>query len=333
MKNFDYIKKAFSVLKPKSTILPILECVCVLDNRLMITDLNTSIIFKDVDLAINFVQNGTDFIKACGFIANPKFEVNGQKLTISSDDETFTFSGEDTDNFPKIQYDGVVAVGKIGAKDCKLIQRALSVISRDELRPALCMVAVKDGYIMASDGHSAIFEKSEFANSKTILVGKKCAKLLDIFEDDGFSVSLSETRLVFENDIAIIVQRVDDNHFPDLMAIVPKECPISVSVAKKEFYATLKKALLCAPSMMYTVVFNVNGRLTISSEDHTYGMAYKRQISCEHTGDNIKVGFNAKMLLNLISTIKTKEINLNLTESSRACVINKNSLLMPVNIR
>lgn len=330
MKNLIQIKKAASILKPKSTVLPIIECVLIMGNRLTITDLNTSIIFKDIGIDFDFVQDAKEFINVHTFINNPILKKDGEKLSVTGNDESLTYRCEDIGNFPKITFDDVVSIGTLGANDCSRIKRALTVISKDELRPAMCAVAIKDGYIMATDAHSAIFEKSDFAYSKQILIGKKCADLMSIWSKSGYAVSLSDSRLVLENEDVIIIQRIDDNNFPDLLAILPKESPIEMIAEKKDIEIAVKKALSCASSINNIIVFNVNGQLSLSSEDTMRDRSYKRQMSCTHTGENIEIGFNAKMLLKLIDTIKVPELILKMTSSNKLCIINDSSLLMPV---
>jgi DNA polymerase-3 subunit beta len=332
MKNFNLIKKAFAILSPKSTVLPILECVLVKDDTLTITDLNTTIVFKGVGINLDFVQYGKDFIKACGFIENPIFTKNGDKLNISGNEETFTYRIQDVGDFPKIEASDSVFAGNFSAKDGLLIQRALSVVGRDELRPALCTVAVKDGFIMATDGHCAIYEKSDFAYSKQILIGKKSARLMGIFTNSEFTLSLSETRIKIENQDVIIIQRIDDNRFPDLLGILPKEQPIEMTVDKKEFMAALKKAQSCSSTFTRAVILGVNGRLMVSSEDNIHDRAYKRQISCGHIGENIEIGLNVNMLMNIIGTVKAHELKFNISAVDKPVVINGNALQMPINL-
>jgi len=330
MKNLTQIKKAYSIIKPKSTVLPILECVLVMNDQLTITDLNTSVIFKNIGIGLNFVQDAKEFINVCGFVGNPVFKQDGPKLCVDTETESYSYRFEPIDNFPKIVFDGVNYIGKLNKEDCERIRRAVTVISKDELRPAMCAVCIKDGFIMATDAHSAIFERSDFTYSQQILIGKKSADLMALFPNGGYRISVSASRLVIENDDMIIIQRVDDNKFPDLLSIVPKEQPIEMKVDKNELKIAVKKALSCAGSAMHAVVFNVNSRLTLSSEDLMYDRAYKRQMSCNHTGADIEIGFNARMILKLIDSIKTPELSFKMTNASSCCVINENALQMPV---
>jgi DNA polymerase-3 subunit beta len=192
----------------------------------------------------------------------------------------------------------------------------------------MMMVAITNGHIMGTDAHCAIFEKADFACSKQILIGKKCAKLMAL--GSNFSVSISETHLVLENSDMIIVQRMDDNRYPDLLAVVPKQPAIEMTVAKKDLEATVKRADVCANPYTRMIVFEVNGRLTISANNLDFDTSYKRQISCEHSGDDLKIGLNSRFLLNLIKTIKSPEITFSFTENTKAFLINKSALQMPV---
>jgi DNA polymerase-3 subunit beta len=165
---------------------------------------------------------------------------------------------------------------------------------------------------------------------KCVICARKAVKLLALFSEGDWAVSLSDQKVVFENDDIVIIQRIEEYKFPDLMAVVPKEIPILATVNKKAFQTTIIKALICAPRINCDVLLDINSRLTLSSEDDMTNNAYTRQLSCQHTGPDIKVALNGRMLFNLIKNIKSEELVFGMKNADGAVTINGSTLVMPI---
>ena len=79
--------------------------------------------------------------------------------------------------------------------------------------------------------------------------------------------------------------------------------------------------------------------LQISAEDLDFSNEANERLSCEHEGEDIEIGFNAKFLVEMLNNISAKEVTLKFSAPNRAGLIlpsdlNENEdilmLVMPV---
>ncbi|MCK5700603.1 MAG: DNA polymerase III subunit beta, partial [Cyclobacteriaceae bacterium] len=61
--------------------------------------------------------------------------------------------------------------------------------------------------------------------------------------------------------------------------------------------------------------------LQISAEDLDFSNEANERLSCEHDGEDIEIGFNARFMMEMISNLESKEITLQLSEPNRAGLI------------
>jgi DNA polymerase-3 subunit beta len=62
--------------------------------------------------------------------------------------------------------------------------------------------------------------------------------------------------------------------------------------------------------------------LQISAEDIDFSNEANERLACDFTGDDLEIGFNAKFLLEVLNTMDSKKITVNLSAPNRAGVIN-----------
>ena len=64
-----------------------------------------------------------------------------------------------------------------------------------------------------------------------------------------------------------------------------------------------------------------NNSLTISTQDIDYSTSAEEHILCDYTGNNMKIGFKGTFLLDILNTMESTNIILQLADPSRAGVI------------
>lgn len=61
--------------------------------------------------------------------------------------------------------------------------------------------------------------------------------------------------------------------------------------------------------------------LTISAEDLDFSNEAKETLACDHDGEDIEIGFNAKFLVEMLSNVSSKSITLHMSAPNRAGLI------------
>ena len=59
----------------------------------------------------------------------------------------------------------------------------------------------------------------------------------------------------------------------------------------------------------------------MSAEDLDFSNEANERLSCEHDGEDIEIGFNAKFLIEMLSNLDTDQIRLNMSAPNKAGLI------------
>jgi DNA polymerase-3 subunit beta len=101
--------------------------------------------------------------------------------------------------------------------------------------------------------------------------------------------------------------------------VIPKENENTMTIGRLEFLSSLKRIAIYANRTTNQVKLKIAGsELNISAEDLDFSNEANERLSCEHEGEDIVIGFNAKFLIEMLSNIECKEIVMRLSEPNRA---------------
>ncbi len=253
------------------------------------------------------------------------FEFDGKHLHIKSVKGLFKINASHSDD-SFIMPTHYSELFKLEAATATQIQEGLSYRADDELRPVMNTVFLdKRGYVVSSDAHRMTFEKSqEFPCDimvSTKMVNQACT----------VSISDDEKWYKFENEFETIYQNVVYGTYPNWKAIVPSNLPIKTTINKKDF---IKKLELCAlsanpASNLATLRLDVEGSV-LGSKD----IDFNKEFSTDFPKSNIQlaIGFKIPFMLIILKSIKEDLVTLEMQDETRAIIINKNKLLMPMMI-
>ena len=86
--------------------------------------------------------------------------------------------------------------------------------------------------------------------------------------------------------------------------------------------STLKRISIYSNRTTHQVRLKITGsELLISAEDLDFSNEANERLVCEHVGDDIEIGFNARFLIEMLGNIDTKLIELHLSAPNRAGLI------------
>jgi DNA polymerase III subunit beta len=107
--------------------------------------------------------------------------------------------------------------------------------------------------------------------------------------------------------------------FPDYKAVIPTGNPYNLVVNRTDLISALRRLSIFASKTTSQVVFDIVGNsLTISSQDIDFSYEGKETMTCQYTGEDMKIAFNAKLMIELISNMEGTEIQLELSTPTRA---------------
>ena len=120
-----------------------------------------------------------------------------------------------------------------------------------------------------------------------------------------------------------MICRLLDERFPDYENAIPVNNPNKLNIDRSEFLNSLKITSIYANKTTHQVRLKMAGsELQISAEDIDFSNEANERLACDFTGDDLEIGFNAKFLLEVLNTMDSKKITVNLSAPNRAGVIN-----------
>ncbi len=254
-------------------------------------------------------------------------------VEISSENGRYRLAGENAADFPefKMTQEGV-SVGM----DAQVLKRAITqtiiAASNDELRPAMNGVYINfseaSATFVATDGHRLVrYMRSDVGMSaqRPFIVPRKTLTLLN-----GLLANVEEVvQLTFSNNLVGIqlghinvVSRLIDERYPDYENVIPANNTKKLTIGRLALLSSLKRIAIYANKTTHQIRLNMAGsELHILAEDVDFSNEANERLTCEYEGDDLEIGFNAKFLIELLSSLTVEEIELHFSEPSKAGLI------------
>ncbi|MBP5209778.1 MAG: DNA polymerase III subunit beta [Clostridia bacterium] len=288
--------------------------------------------------ALEVIEEGSYILNAQRFLQIVKL-LGGEEITLKVDDkfngtvssETASFSlyalrGEDFPTLPELTGKRGFAVSSSVIRS--RIARVMHSVAEQDNRPMLCGVFFKiEGQkmeIVSCDGYSLsvcsvscdIEDVGEEAGDKFsfILPGASLNELTKILPDtpDKIRIMLARKHAVILIDRLIFFTRMIDSEYLDYQKIMPREQTIFATVNRERLLDGLERANLIADekiqgsSKSYVKMSVKDDTLSLSSTS-VNGRVYD-EMTCEHTGEDLQIGFNCRYLINNVRASSGEEI-------------------------
>ncbi|EFA44777.1 DNA polymerase III, beta subunit [Hallella bergensis DSM 17361] len=264
------------------------------------------------------------------------FEVNPDtyEVTVGYQNGQYQFAAQNADDYPRNEpLSGDVHVITIDAEMlCNSLSRTLFATDNNEIRPVMngvyfdltpdCLSFV------ASDGHKLVRCRNYSIKSDipaSLIMPKKPATLLkntlakehgDVvikFNDQSAEVKYSE---------GLLICRLIEGVFPNYNAAIPTDNPNEVNIDRKVLLSAIRRVLPFASMSSQLVRFRLNtGSLEVSSEDLDFATRAKEELVCEYNGQPMQIGFRGDFLMEILNSLDTDEIKIQLGDPSRAGVV------------
>lgn len=254
-------------------------------------------------------------------------------VELSSDNGRYKLAGENATDFPKVP---VVSEGYKVELTSDILSTAINnsifATSNDELRPAMTGVYLNLGEnsttFVATDGHRLIrYRRVDVAaeTDNAIIVPRKALNLLKAsLPQDNTLVKLefNPANAYFQFGNVKLICRLIDERFPDYENVIPSDNTNHMSINRLEFLGSLRRIAIYANKTTHQVRLKITGsELQISAEDLDFSNEASERLQCEHDGEDIEIGFNARFLLEMLNNLESDEITLQLSVANRAGLI------------
>jgi DNA polymerase III subunit beta len=325
-------------------VVPILENFLfeIQDGTLTITasDLQTSMI---TEMVVEAKENGNIAVPAKILLETLRnlpeqpvaFSIDEESysIEISSDNGRYKLSGENATDFPRVPSIADPFTIDLSTEVLSsAINNALFATSNDDLRPAMTGVYMKisdtNTTFVATDGHRLIrYRRVDVASDMdhSIIIPRKALNLLKSSlpaENINVSVEFNPANAYFKFNNVKLICRLIDERYPDYENVIPAENNNLMSINRLDLLSSLRRIAIYANKTTHQVRLKITGsELQISAEDLDFSNEANERLACDHDGEDIEIGFNAKFLIEMLNNIDSKEITLRLSAPNRAGLI------------
>ena len=259
------------------------------------------------------------------------------QMQLSSGRSKFTLSCLPTDEFPVLSGGELPHNFNITAAELRsLIDRTKFAISTEETRYYLNGIylhkADRDGVnvlrAVATDGHRLASVEAPLPSGAENIVGvivprKTVAELRKLIDESGDEVviSMSESKVRFAFDNAVLTSKLIDGTFPDYQRVIPSGNDKNMDVNCKLFSDAIDRvsAISSEKSRAIKLVLS-EGLLSLSASSPEHGSAVE-EIEVSYKGDTVEIGFNSAYLLDITRQIEGNTAQVSLADGNSPTIL------------
>jgi DNA polymerase-3 subunit beta len=339
LKNLQSINGVIS----SNNVLPILESfMFVLDNNKLTavsTDLETTM---KMSMEVQSTDKGSLCIQARVLIDYLKnlpeqpitLEVNNEDFSvdITSEQGKYKVMGEDAKNFPsEPKADDTTSFTMSAAELSDGVAKTMIAVSNDDMRPAMSGVffelSKNNMTLVATDAHRLVRCVKTDVNcpgDDKFIVPKKALTQLknNLNTSTEVTISYNENHLFVNGENIHLSCRLIDAKFPDYKVVIPADNPFKLILNKADFAGALRRVSVFANKTTNQVVLDIEGNnLHLYAQDVDFSFEGNERMACQYTGEDLKIAFNAKLLLELILALESEDIVFELSTPNRAGLV------------
>jgi DNA polymerase-3 subunit beta len=337
------LSKTVNIVEKRNTM-PILVNVLLETNgkqlKVFATDLEVSLTDevpvargKEGKVAVN-AKNLFEIIKELteGTVQLTRKENNW--LEIKQNRSVFNIVGISAEEYPVFPTYSTQEFMKIDASVLSdMIEKTIYSVSNDETRYHLngvyfekSLESGKDVYRMvATDGHrlSLVDRKTDGGTpAKSVPAGgviiprkglTEIRKLLDTVTGT-FDMAIEGSQLVVKHKSTVLMVRLIEGKYPNYQQLIPQNLSRHAHVKRDVLLTSLKRVSLVSNQKYKGVTFALTpGKLEISSNNPELGDA-KEEIEVRYKGAEMKIGFNARYILDVLNSFDDDELDIELND-------------------
>jgi DNA polymerase-3 subunit beta len=123
-----------------------------------------------------------------------------------------------------------------------------------------------------------------------------------------------ENSAIFRRPGVILSMRLIEGLFPDYRQVIPKQGEKIVRIGRDRLLETLRRISLLSTDKAHAVKLELaKGTLRVLSQNPDLGDA-KEEVPVEYEGEPLKIGFNARYLMDVLGVVRSADVQLELAD-------------------
>ncbi|MBK8805814.1 MAG: DNA polymerase III subunit beta [Bacteroidales bacterium] len=264
-----------------------------------------------------------------------KIDMDTYRVDIFSGNGKFSIVGQNGKEFPKLPELNASSAASFRIDSTVFLKGINSTIfatADDELRPVMNGIYIEltaDYFRMvATDSHKLVrFTRHDIApgTDASFILPKKSATILkNILAKDGndIKIEFDEKNAFFSLTDFKLTCRLIEGKYPAYGSVIPINNPNKLTIDRHEFYNSMKRVSLFANQASNLSKLTMKGtQLTISAQDIDFSISAYENLNCLYDGDPMDIGFKSGFLLEILSNIHSVDVNLEMSDPSRAGIL------------
>jgi DNA polymerase-3 subunit beta len=249
------------------------------------------------------------------------------QVSISCQRSSFRMKGLPRDEFPSLPAGaGASEVVFEPALFRDILRKTLFAVSSDQTRYALTGVLLQvqaaEITMVATDGHRLALvklprpESTGVATLDALVPRKAMGEAVKAARDEAgpLRLHLAESQLIVHQENTTLAARLIDGQFPNYDQVVPPVSENRVQIAKEALHGAIRRTSAIMGERAAPTEFDIQaGRVIISCVNMDLGEAHE-EVEVAYGGDSMKVGFNARYILDFLGAVDTEQVSIQITD-------------------
>ncbi len=354
-KSINIVQKAVSSRTP----LPILSGILIeaKDNTLILTatDLDLGIktyspceIEEEGSVVVQAKLIG-DFVRKLPSNSYVNIETKeNNNMEIKCLNSEINILGNSADEYPDNTFDNDGNSFNMKSESLKnLIKYTYFAAAQENIKPIFtgCLIEIKNNLctFVALDGYRMAVKKEpiEFDGEVSVVVpSKTLLEILRIIEenDENTVITVSDSHISFKIDNTIIISNLLEGKFIDYEGIIKDNYVTVIKTGTNDLRDSVERAsLLAKDDKNNLIILDVKDRHMQINSQSEYGNV-EENVSIDKKGEDLRIGFNSKYLLDFLKVIEEETIILNMIGKNNPCFLNEDGktdyvyMVLPVRI-
>lgn len=212
------------------------------------------------------------------------------------------------------------------------ISKTIFAAGNDDLRPVMSGVffqfSTESLTFVATDAHKLVkYQRTDVTASETaeFIMPKKPLNLLKGIlagSDSDVTMEYNDSNARFTFDNIELVCRLIDGKYPNYEAVIPKENPNQLTIARNQFLNSVKRVSIFSNKTTHQIRLKIAGaELNISAEDIDYSNKAEERLTCDYQGDDLQIGFNSRFLTEMLNNLTSDDVSLEMSLPNRAGIL------------
>lgn len=254
-------------------------------------------------------------------------------IEISSNHGKYALAYADGAEFPKaVALDNPSTTTISGDILATAISKTIFAAGNDDLRPVMSGVffqfSTEGLTFVATDAHKLVkYTRQDVQASQVaeFIMPKKPLNLLKGIlsgSDEDVKIEYNDSNVKFSFENSELVCRLIDGKYPNYEAVIPKENPNKLTIARTQFLNSVKRVSIFSNKTTHQIRLKMAGsELNISAEDIDYSNKADERLTCDYQGDDMQIGFNSRFLTEMISNLNADDVMLEMSLPNRAGIL------------